>query len=543
MSNELVKELLFDKECKDGLMVGVNAIGKAVASSMGPFGRITLIETPDQTRSITSTKDGATIAKHINLLEPVPNMACRVMKEGAEKTATDSGDGTSACCVLSEALIKGGNKKIKDGINKTQVLRYMEEVVGEVVEILKEKSIPCDENTILDVATISANNDEVLGKIIADTYKEVGVNGIVTVEKSLTDETTYEVVKGIKCERGYTSPMFVNNIEKEEWVAERVYILMCDHEISSHDQIKNVLEPIIVANKKLLIIAPCTTGFLNFMVFNYKNQKIDTCLVAPPNFGYKLQEEMEDIAVSVGGKYFSQQIGDDLSLIKFEDLGFAEKVIVGRKQTVIVNGRGNKELVDKRVAELRATLENRTLKHEKDFILKRIASLIGGIGVIYVGGLTDLIQKETIDRCDDATLAVKSAMEEGIVSGAGKALWEIDIPLKKNKPKEYAIALDIVLGAIKVPLRQILENADLDVNKIYQTKTSSNWFFRLLGIKNKSILIPIGWGYNLKTEQYGNLVSLGVVDATKVVRTALQNANSVATTILSTSVSINIQRA
>lgn len=541
--NELIKELKFDKECKDDLMLGVRSVSKAVGSSMGPFGRITLIETPDQTRSITSTKDGATIAKHITLLSPVPNMACRVMKEGAEKTATDSGDGTSACCVLSEALINGGNSKIKDGVNKTQVLRYMEEVVGEVVDILKEKSIPCDESTILDVATISANNDEVLGKIISDTYKEVGVDGIVTVEKSLTTETSYEVVKGLKIDRSYTSPQFINNVEKEEWVANDVYILMCDHEISSHDQIKNVLEPIIATNKKLLIIAPCTTGFLNFMVFNYKKEKIDTCIVAPPNFGYKMQEEMEDIAISVGANYYSQHLGSDLSLIQFKDLGFAEKVIVGRKQTVIIGGNGNKELVDKRANELRASLENRTLKHEKDFILKRIASLIGGIGVIYVGGLTDLIQKETIDRCDDAVLAAKSAMEEGIVSGAGKALWEIDIPLKEGKPKEYAIALDIVLGAIKVPLRQILENADLDVNKIYPTKVSSNWLYKLLGIKDKPVSIMKGWGYNLKTEAYGNLVQLGVVDATKVVRTALQNACSVATTILSTNVSINITRA
>lgn len=541
--SELVKELLFGKECEKSLMVGVDTVCKAVSASIGPFGRTILIETPEQTKSITATKDGATIAKNITILNPVANMACRVVKEGAEKTATDSGDGTSACCVLSQALIKGGHEKIKNGINKTQVLRYMEEVVGEVVEILKEKSIPCDETTILDVATISANNDDVLGKIIADTYKEVGVNGIVTVEKSLTHETTYEVVSGLKVDRSYTSPKFVNNVEKEEWMAEKVHILMCDREISSHDQIKSILDVIIATKRKLLIIAPCTTGFLNFMVHNYLNNVLDLCIIQPPNFGYKLQEEMEDIAVSIGGKYFSQQIGDDLSLIRFEDLGFAEKVIVGRKQTVIVNGHGDKELVDKRANELKSTLENRTLKHEKEFILKRIASLIGGIGVIYVGGLTDLIQKETIDRCDDATLAVKSAMEEGIVSGAGKALWEIEIPLKKNMPKEYAIALDIVMGAIKVPLRQILENADLDVNKIYPTKISSNWFFRLLGIKNKPVSIMEGWGYNLKTEHYGNLVSLGVVDATKVVRTALQNANSVATTILSTSVSINIQRA
>ncbi len=525
MNNELISDILFDNECQEQLMKGVTTLSKAIKSTMGPMGRIVIIESPNETRGVLHTKDGYKVSRSINLLNPVQNLAATILKEASANTATDAGDGSTNAIVLAEALIVAGNDKIKEGANRTQILRYMDEVVGEVVDILKEKSIPCDESTVLDVATISANNDEVLGKIIADTYKEVGENGIVTVEKSLTTETSYEVVKGLKIDRSYTSPQFINNVEKEEWVANDVYILMCDHEISSHDQIKNVLEPIIATNKKLLIIAPCTSGFLNFMVFNYKKEKIDTCIVAPPNFGYKMQEEMEDIAISIGANYYSQHLGSDLSLIQFKDLGFAEKVIVGRKQTVIIGGNGNKELVEKRANELRASLENRTLKHEKDFILKRIASLIGGIGVIYVGGLTDLIQKETIDRCDDAVLAVKSGMEEGIVSGAGKALWEINIPLKEGKPKEYAIALEIVLKAIKEPLQQILINADLDYKTFY----------------NKSTLQ--GEGYNLKTEEFGNLIKLGVVDATKVVRTALQNACSVATTILSTNVSINITRA
>jgi chaperonin GroEL len=522
--SDLIKELTFGEDCQKLLIQGVEKHAKAVKVSMGTHGQTVIIESPNHPNKLLITKDGVSISKSIFLLDPIENMASQIMKEAADRTALDGGDGTTASIVLSEALIKHGVDKIKPELNKTEVLREMVLIGEEVIAQVGSRKLECNDQILLDVAKTSCNNDEKTGTIIAEAYKGVGKDGIVTVEKSPNEITSFEVVDGLKIDRGYTSPMFMNNIDKEAWIANDVHILMCDLEISSHDQIKNILEPIVATKKKLLIIAPCTTGFLNFMVHNYKNNVLDVCIVQPPNFGYKLKEEMEDIAISVGAKFISQQLGDDLSLIKFDDLGFAEKVTVGRKRTIIVNGHGDKEEIEKRANELRSTAKNRTIKHEIEYLTGRIATLVGGVGVIYVGGITDVEQKELHDRVDDAVLAVRSAIEEGIVSGAGKALWEVSINKEPHFSPEKNAAIDIVLAAIKTPLYQILANAGLKVEDYYSDKT------------------PIGHGYNLKTRQQGNLIESGVTDPFKVVRCAFQNALSVAVTILSTSTSIHIVR-
>lgn len=523
--SELIKQLTFGEDCQKLLIQGVEKHAKAVKVSIGTHGETVLIESPNHPNGLLVTKDGVSISKNIFLLDPVENLASQILKEAAERTALEAGDGTSSSIVLAEALIKEGITKITPEMNKTQVLREMVEVGNQVIEIVGSSKLECTEQILLDVAKTSCNNDEKIGSIIAEAYKGVGKDGIVTVEKSPTEQTSFEVVDGLKFDRGFTSPMFMNNVDKEEWIAEKVYILMCDHEISSHDQIKNVLEAIVPTKKKLLIIAPCTVGFLNFMIHNFKNNVLDVCIVQPPNFGYKMKEEMEDIAISVGAKFFSQQVGDDLSLIKFDDLGFAEKVTVGRKRTIIVNGHGDKDEVDKRANELRATIGNRTIKHEIDYLTGRIATLVGGVGVIYVGATTEVEQKEIHDRVDDSVLAVRSSLQEGVVSGAGKALWEVS--LVKNRTTDSAekmAAIDIVLAAIKYPLYQILANAGLKVEDYYNLST------------------PKGHGYNLKTEQHGNLIEMGVIDPFKVVRCSFTNALSVAVTILSTNTSITIQR-
>jgi chaperonin GroEL len=483
-----------------------------------------LIETVHQTHGLTVTKDGVTVARSIELSNPVENMAVRIVKEAAEKTATLAGDGTSTAIVLSEALILEAIEKITPELNRTNVLKYMADISEEVINTLKKDVITCTDKILLDVATISANNDHEIGKIIADAYKSVGNDGIITIEKGYDSETRSDIINGLKVSRGYSSPLFINDWGKEECIMENVSIIVCDTEITNFLQIEEVLKVIIPERKKLLIIAPCSQNVINTLSANVRDGRISACIVSPPNFGFKQHELMQDIALSVGATYFSEKTGDNLSMINFESLGFAKKVIVSSNKTVILEGGGNKELLDARVSQLRIAHDLADKKINKDFINERIASLIGGIGIIYVGGNTDMEQKELFDRVEDAVLAVKSAIEEGIISGAGKALWEIDLKTVRDS-NEQTVAETIIMNAIKVPLMQILKNADLDAMSIYGSS------------------MPKGEGYNLKTGKYGNLIEMGVIDPFKVTRVALQNAISVAITILSTNASINIQRA
>ena len=523
MQNELVKCISFDKECRESLLNGITKLSKAVKSTMGFAGRTVVIESPEHTHGIHTTKDGWTVAKSITLENPIENLGCRILKECAERTATEAGDGTTTSVVLAEALIVAGTKMITPEMNKTQVLRELSNATNDVIEILKSSKIDCTNDILLDVAKISCNNDEYIGGIIAEAYRGVGKDGIVTVEKSINNETTFEVIDGLKFDRGYSSPLFMNDRQREECVMENVHILCCDTEISTHLQLIDIFNVIVKAGKRLLIIAPCTSEFINSMVANVVSNKIGVCIVQPPNFGYKQHEQMSDIAMAVGATHFSEKTGDDLSIIKFEDLGFAKKVIVGKKRTVIVEGNGDSELIKKTANELKNTIPNQKNKYEVDFINERIASLIGGIGVIYVGGNSELEQKEKYDRVEDGICAVRSALEEGIIAGAGKPLFEIEIPQSANKERQ--IANNIISFAIKEPLTQILKNADLKVEDIYNST------------------IPKASGYDIKTSQYGDLIEMGIIDPFKVTKNALLNAVSVAITVLSTNTTITIQRA
>jgi chaperonin GroEL len=379
-----------------------------------------------------------------------------------------------------------------------------------------------------DVATISANNDKSIGQIIAEVYKDVGKTGIVTVEKSQSHDTYAETTMGLKFDRGYLSPMFINDQKKDECVFEDVMILVADMEIANILQIENVLKPIITEGKKLLIISPCNPNVVNTLAANVVKGNLKVCAVAPPNFGYKQHELMHDIAISVGATYYSEKTGDDLSHINYGDLGHAAKIIVSKDKTVILKSdvRAKKETIDERVKQLWDAHAQATRKNDKDFLLERIASLTGGIGVIFVGGNTDLEQKELYDRVDDAVCAVRSALEEGILPGAGKALAEIDV--EQIAPtigsEEEEIAWYILSNALQAPMTQILENAGLCVTNIYNGREEP------------------GFGYNLKTGEKGDLIKMGVIDPLKVTRSALQNAVSVAVTILSTNAIITMAR-
>lgn len=525
------KDLHFGLDARKRLVDGVAKMARAVKSTLGPGGNTVLIESADLTHGITVTKDGVTVAKSVDLIDPVENLAVRMMKEAADKTATSAGDGTTTAIVLTEALVLAGMEKIGDGLNRTEVLRYLVELTGKVVEKLKGRSKRVTKGMLSDVATISANNDKSIGNIISEVYKDVGKSGIVTVEKSQTSETYAETTMGLKIDRGYLSSLFANNHKRDECVMEDVMVLVADIEIANILQLEMVLKPIITEGKKLLIISPCGVNVVNTLAANVVKGTLKVCAVPPPNFGYKQHELMQDIALSVGATYFSEKTGDDLSHITYGDLGHASKVIVSKDTTVIVKSvlRSKQELIDERVKQLWAAHAEATRKGDKDFLLERIASLTGGIGVIYVGGNTDLEQKELYDRVDDAVCAVRSALEEGILPGAGRALAEVDLSEivgLSDHTNEQLAAIEILRSALDAPMAQIVENAGYNVDSVYG---------------EGKVTVP-GYGLNLKTGQFGDLIEMGVIDPLKVTRSALQNAVSVATTILSTNAIVTMAR-
>jgi chaperonin GroEL len=421
---------------------------------------------------------------------------------------------TTTAIVLTEALVMSGVKYLTPGINRTEVLRELVSETTSIIDTLYSVATPVDDRKLLDVAVISANNDPAIGSLIAEVYQKLGKDGIVTVEKSQSSETYVETTDGIKVDRGYSSHLFINNHKKDECILEDVLVLVCDSEINNILSIENVLRPIINEGKKLLVIAPCSNNVINTFAANVLKNNLKLCVIQPPSFGYKQHELMSDIAIAVGAKYYSEKTGDDLSLISVADLGHADKVIIGRSETIIIKDEETKEGVDERVAQLWEAHSIADKKIDKDFITSRIASLTGGIGVIYVGGNTDLEQKELYDRVDDAVCAVRSAMIDGVLPGAGTALmWIADKYTGRERPVDKIIA-----EALRAPAAQILANAGIAFESIYPSDA----------------LHPFGWGYDLKGERHGELMALGVIDPMKVTKSALQNAVSVAVTILST---------
>jgi chaperonin GroEL len=521
------KDLFFGDTGRRKLVTGVQKMARAVKSTLGPGGNTVVLESLNHTHGLTVTKDGVTVAKSIELLDPVENLAVRMMKEAADRTATAAGDGTTTAIVLTEALVMSGIEHITDGVNRTEVLRHLVDMTGSVVDNLKKRSKKLTSSMLLDVATISANNDRAVGSIISNVYKSVGKSGIVTVERSQTADTYSETTLGLKFDRGYLSPLFINDQKKDECVYEDVMVMVADIEISNILQIENVLKPIISEGKKLLIISTCGVNVVNTLAANVMKGNLKVCAVQPPNFGYKQHELMQDIAISVGATYFSEKTGDDLSQINYASLGHAKKIIVSSDSTIIIKSdeRSSKEAIAERVEQLWAAHAAATKKGDKDHILERIASLTGGIGVIYVGGNTDLEQKELYDRVDDAVCAVRSALEEGILPGAGKALTEEAMSIDTNSDNKSKKAAAMMLkAALEAPLEQILANSGLCSQNYYSGGT------------------PSGHGLNVKTMEMGDLIDMGVIDPLKVTRSALENAVSVASTIMSTNAVITMAR-
>jgi chaperonin GroEL len=535
MSNSgyIPKDICFDDEGRKKLIKGIATISKAVKSTLGPRGKTVLIESPQHTNNITITKDGVTVARAIELIDPVENLAIQMMKDAANRTANSAGDGTTTAIVLTEAVIMAGEKYITPEHNITEVVRHINYYTNNTVEMLKKESQKISKRKLLDVATISVNNDKVLGKIIADAYKKVGKDGVVTVERSQTAETYAEVTNGIKINRGYTSNLFINNQKKDECIMEDVNILVCDSEISNILQLENILKHIINKGEKLLIIGTCTTNVINTLAANVVRNGLKFCNILPPQFGYKQHELMQDIALAVGAKYYSEKTGDDLSLMTPHDLGRADKIIVGQDTTVVIKEGEISQEIKQRISELKEQQENTKDPVSKNFINERVASLAGGIGCIYVGGNSDVEQKEKFDRVDDSVCAVRSALQEGIVPGGGLALYKLadehwvdcgcGQEANANADKNQEAALSILSDALKAPLYQILLNAGLDVGEIMSFEGIDRETFKADNL-----------GYDVKNEKYGDMLKMGIIDPVKVTRHALINAISVATTILST---------
>ena len=528
------KDLQFDDEGRLRLIEGVTKMSKAVKSTLGPSGQTVLIESPNHTHGITVTKDGVTVAKAVDLIDPVENLAVRMMKEASDRTASEAGDGTTTAIVLTEALVCNYYDMVdSESVNKTNVLREISNLTKDIIKYLEGISEPLTDKRLLDVATISSNNDTAVGEIIAKVYKAVGKDGIVTVENSQSSETTFETTHGIKIDKGYTAPLFINDHTRDECILEDCNIMVSDAEVSSVLQIEKILNHIIPTGKRLLIIAPVSQQVTNTLAANVMKNGLKVCIISPPNFGYKQHELMQDIAAAVGATYFSEKTGDDLSLMEPTDLGIVSKAVIGRESTILLQSSDNaSEELSKRISQLRVAVKKEKKKVEKEFIRSRIATLTGGIGVIHVGGQTDLEQKELFDRVDDAVCAVRSALEEGILPGAGMALYNsIQACLSEDsyiEPKE--MARQVLSQSLVAPIEQILINAGRCFDDVYYR----DWHAGDKAHPKE--------GYDVKNSKYGNLIDMGVIDPLKVTKVALQNAVSVATTILSTNAIITMAR-
>jgi len=515
----IVKEIHFGDDGQKKLKSGIKKIAGAVKSTLGARGRTVLIESENHVGGITVTKDGVTVAKSINLYDPTENLAVIMMRQAADKTATVAGDGTTTSIVLAEAIIDAADKYISPDHNVTEVIRKINSITKNVVSNLEKRSKKVSGRRLYDVASISANNDQEVGKMIGDAFSEVS---LVTVENSMNSETRVEIINGMRIERGYTSPYFVNDQKKQECILENPYVLICDHEINNISNLEKILSPIVSQGRSLLIIGNLGPNALQTLNVNVYQGKIKACNIMPPSFGYRQKDLLKDLAVALGGTYFSEDTGDDLSIINLIDLGRASKIIVKKDMTVFMHHAEFKEDIDNHLAELNGMINQTDDQVDREFLRERIANISGGIGVIYVGAQSDIEQKEKRDRIDDAVYAVMAALEEGILPGGGIALAECASLIDDNDD----VASKIMYDALIAPFNQILINAGKNPKSI-----ALNMF------ENK------GWGYDVKNEVAGDMIKMGIIDPTKVTKNALLNAVSVATTIMSTNAIITNVRA
>ena len=517
----MAKEIKFNIEAREELKKGVDTLADAVKVTLGPKGRNVIIDKKFGAPHIT--KDGVTVAREVELQEPMQNMGAQLVKEVASKTGDDAGDGTTTATVLAQAIINVGLKNVTAGANPMDLKRGIDKAVAAVVAQIKEMAQPVgdDFKKIEDVARVSANNDDKIGTLIAEAMKKVKKEGVITVDEAKGTETTIDIVEGMQFDRGYISPYFVTNTEKMECEMDSPYLLIYDKKISNLKDMLPILEATAQSGRPLLVIAEdVDQEALATLVVNRLRGSLKICAVKAPGFGDRRKEMLEDIAILTGGTVISEEKGMQLATATLNDLGRADKVTVNKENTTIVNGAGSKEAIANRVAQIRAQISQTTSDYDREKLQERLAKLAGGVAVLHIGAPSEVEMKEKKDRVDDALSATRAAIAEGIVPGGGvayiRSLSTLEALRGANDDEQTGI--EIVLRAIEEPLRQIAENAGVEgavvVQKVREGKDD--------------------FGYNARTDVYENMYAAGVIDPAKVTRVALENAASIAGMFLTT---------
>jgi len=515
------KIINFNTDARESLKKGVDALADAVKVTLGPKGRNVVIDRKFGAPHIT--KDGVTVAKEIELEDPIENMGAQMVKEVASKTADIAGDGTTTATVLAQAIVKAGLQNVTAGANPMDLKRGIDKAVAKVIENIKTQSetVGSDFSKIEQIASISANNDDVIGKLIAQAMETVTTEGVITVEEAKGTETDVKTVEGMQFDRGYLSPYFVTNTEKMIVDMENPYILIYDKKISNMKDILPVLEPVAQSGRPFLIIAEDVDGeALATLVVNRLRGSLKIAAVKAPGFGDRRKEMLEDIAILTGGTVISEERGFTLEGATLDMLGSAEKITIDKENTTVVNGAGNVEAIEARVGQIKSQIEQSTSDYDKEKLQERLAKLAGGVAVLYIGAATEVEMKENKDRVDDALHATRAAVEEGIIPGGGTAFIRAVEALEgfEGANADETTGINIVRKAIESPLRQITENAGIEGSIVVQKIKEGTADF----------------GFNAKTEEFENLLAAGIIDPTKVTRVALENAASIASMLLTT---------
>jgi chaperonin GroEL len=519
----MAKQIVYSESARHALLRGVNQLADAVKVTLGPKGRNVVLD--KKFGSPTITKDGVTVAKEIDVQDPVENLGAKMVREVASKTSDIAGDGTTTATVLAQAIFREGSKNVAAGANPMGVKRGVDKAVEVCVGELKKLSKPVSGQAIAQVGTISANSDETIGKIIAEAMEKVGKDGVITVEEAKTMETSLDVVEGMQFDRGYLSPYFVTDPERMEAALEDPLILIHEKKISNLKDLLPVLERVAQSGQPLLIIAEEVEGeALATLVVNKLRGTLKTAAVKAPGFGDRRKAMLEDIATLTGGRAITEDLGLKLENLKVEDLGRAKKVTIDKDNTTIVEGAGTRKVIEGRVKQIRAQIEETTSDYDREKLQERLAKLVGGVAVIKVGAATETEMKEKKARVEDAMHATKAAVEEGIVPGGGVALVRAARALEalakdQSLADDERLGVEIVRRASEEPMRWIAQNAGYEGSIVVSTVKDAK---------------DATFGFNAQTEKYEDLVKAGVIDPTKVVRTALQNASSIASLLLTT---------
>jgi chaperonin GroEL len=514
------KMVVHGEQSRHAILSGVNTLAEAVKVTLGPKGRNVVLE--KKFGSPTITKDGVTVAKEIELEGKLENVGAQMVREVASKTSDVAGDGTTTATVLAQAIFREGLKTVAAGANPMAVQRGIQKATERVVEEIKKLSRPVKGDAIAQVGTVSANGDRTIGELIAEAMNKVGKDGVITVEESKTMQTELEVVEGMQFDRGYLSPYFVTNPDRMECVLEDPLILIHEKKISSMRDLLPLLETVAREGRQLLVIAEDVEGeALATLVVNKLRGTLTACAVKAPAFGDRRKAMLEDIAILTGGKAISEDLGIKLENVKIEDLGRAKKVVVDKDNTTIIEGAGKASDIEGRVKQIRAQIEETTSDYDREKLQERLAKLVGGVAVIKVGAATETELKEKKARVEDAMHATRAAVEEGIVPGGGVAFIRAQKALDNYKleDEDEQTGAQIVRRALEEPLRLIAQNAGFEGSIVVERVRSND---------------NVNFGFNAQTEEYGDLVQAGVIDPTKVARTALQNATSIASLLLTT---------